>query len=290
MFLPSFMSWVSFKLVGVLYSATALPVLYLRYQSREKRKENEAFVAAHGLVAPESERQKAFTHMLSGDAVRIDSNEYFEGSKNSNGTRKQAIMMARGDVLEVGIGSGEKTLGLYERNKNVRRLTGLDNHGLSLEVCADEIRKRKDMMIPVTLVNGRAEALPFEDSSFDTVVSQFSLCAIEDPVQAIREMARVARGRVILVEHGLSYWSVIRWLGFWTSLFPDPQHPWSYGCYQDRDVLEIVKESGVKVKQIKTSSLGHVYLIVIAPQPHTSEEIHNHEAHEVFRSDAVDSS
>ena len=284
------MSWVSFKLVGVLYSATALPVLYLRYQSREKRKENEAFVAAYGMIAPESERQKAITHMLSGDAVRVDSNEYFEGSKNCTGTRKQAIMMARGDVLEVGIGNGDKTLDLYERNKNVRRLMGIDNHGLSLEVCADEVAKRKDMRVPVTLVNGRAESLPFEDNSFDTVVSQFTLCAIDDPVKAVREMARVAKGRVILVEHGLSYWSVVRWLGYWTSLFPDPQHPWSYGCYQDRDVLGIVKESGVKVKQIKTSSLGHVYLIIIAPQSHTSEEIRIHEPNIVFRSDTAESS
>jgi methyltransferase OMS1 len=281
------MSWISFKLVGVLYSATALPVLYLRYQSREKRKENEAFIASHGLVAPESERRRAITHMLSGDAVRTDSNEYFEGSKNCNSQRKKAIMMARGDVLEVGIGTGEKTLELYERNKNVKKLTGIDDHDLSLEVCATEVTKRKNRTVPVTLVNGRAESLPFEDKSFDTVVSQFSLCSIEDPVAAIREMVRVSRGRVILVEHGLSYWSVVRWLGYWTSLFPDPQHPWSYGCYQDRDVLKIVKDSGVKVKQIKTSSLGHVYLIILAPQSDTDKEIRNHEPNVVFRSEPI---
>ena len=284
------MSWgVSFKLVGVLYSATALPVLYLRYQSREKRRENEAFVLAHGMVAPESERQKAITHMLSGDAVRVDSNEYFEGSRNCAGTRKQAIMMARGSVLEVGIGTGEKTLDLYERNKNVKKIFGIDNHRLSLQVCADNVRE-KENMAPVVLVDGRAEALPFENKSFDTVISQFSLCSVEDPVGAIREMVRVAKGRVILVEHGLSYWSVIRWLGFWTSLFPDPQHPWSYGCYQDRDVMKIVKESGVKVKQIKTSSLGHVYLIILAPFSQAGETIQQHLPNVVYSSETIDSS
>ena len=145
-------------------------------------------------------------------------------------------------------------------------------------------------MVPVVLVEGRAESLPFEDKSFDTVISQFSLCSIEDPVQAIREMARVAKGRVILVEHGLSYWSVIRWLGFWTSLFPDPQHPWSYGCYQDRDVMKLVKESGVKVKQIKTSSLGHVYLIILAPHSDHGETIQQHQPTVVYSSEALDSS
>ena len=279
-------SYVSFKLIGVLYSATALPILYLRYQSREKRRENETFVAEHGLVAPEVERQKAVTHLLSGDAVRVESNEYFEGSRNSNGVRKQAIMMARGNVLEVGIGTGEKTLPLYLRNRNVKRLTGIDTHRLSLDVCAAARVDNSSCELPVTLVEGRAESLPFENGSFDTVVSQFSLCAIEDPVAAISEMTRVAKGRVILVEHGLSYWRTIRWLGYWTSLFPDPQHPWSYGCYQDRDVMDIIKQSGAKVKQIKTSSLGHVYLIILAPKTEaTGEQVRGYSPHVVFHSE-----
>lgn len=38
-----------------------------------------------------------------------------------------------------------------------------------------------------------AEALPFDDASFDRVVSQFGLMFFEDPVRAIAEMARVLR-------------------------------------------------------------------------------------------------
>ena len=257
---------LSVKFVAMLYSATALPVLYLRWQSRTKRAENEAFLAQHGMVAPEAERQKAISHLLSGDAQRVDSNEHFEGSRNCSVVRKRAAMMARGSVLEIGIGTGEKTLPIYERNQSVSSVTGLDNHGLSLKVCEHKIASEETVFSKsLTLVEGRAEQLPFPDKSFDTVVSEFSLCAIEDPVAAIREMARVARNRVILLEHGLSYWSVIRKLGYWTSLFPDPQHPWSYGCFQDRDVLQIVKESGVKVKKMQMSSLGHVYLLTLAP-------------------------
>jgi methyltransferase OMS1 len=257
---------LSVKFVAMLYSATALPVLYLRWQSRAKRAENEAFLASHGSVAPEAERQKALTHLLSGDAQRVDSNEHFEGSRNCSVVRKRAAMMARGNVLEVGFGTGEKTLPVFERNHAVHAVTGIDNHALSLKVCEHKLTSGETKFSkPLTLVEGRAEKLPFPDKSFDTVVSEFSLCAIEDPVAALKEMTRVAKNRVILLEHGLSYWTIVRKLGFWTSLFPDPQHPWSYGCYQDRDILNIIKDSDVKVKQMQMSSLGHVYLLVLAP-------------------------
>jgi SAM-dependent methyltransferase len=246
-------SWVSFKLIGVLYSATAIPVLYLRYTSREKRRENEIFLASHGSVAPESERQKAVTHLLSGDAVRVDSNEHFEGSRACNSVRKQSLLMAKGDVLEVGIGTGETTFTFISRNRSIHTYTGLDNHGIALNVCRMNAEKfANNSSVPaIVLVNARAEKLPFPDKSLD-------------PVAAVCEMVRVSRGRVILVEHGLSYWSVVRWLGYWTSLFPDPQHPWSYGCYQNRDILAILKEAGVTVKKMQTSSLGHVYMITLA--------------------------
>lgn len=185
-------------------------------------------------------------------------------------------MMARGEVLEIGFGTGEKTLPTLERASAVKSVTGLDNHRLSLEVCKERMENGQPKFSkPLTLVNARAESLPFPDNSFDTVLSQFSLCSIEDPVAAIREMARVARGRVILVEHGLSYWSIVRWLGYWTSLFPDPQHPWSYGCYQDRDILALLKESGVKVKKMQTSSLGHVYLLTLGPSTEGEQLVHD---------------
>ncbi len=270
------------KLVGVLYSATAIPVLYLRWQSRAKRKDNAAFIEAHGLTAPESERMQAVSHLLSGDATRLSSNEHFEGSNNCNLVRKQTIQFAKGDVLEVGIGTGEKVIPAYMRNTLVKSLTGIDAHALALEVCAKNMEERK-FNRPVTLVLGRAEELPFPDNAFDTVISEFSLCAIENPEKALREMARVAKHRILIVEHGLSYWRIIRWLGYWSSLFPDPQHPWSYGCYQDRDILEIIKKSGLKIVKLQTSSLGHVYSITLAPGDIADGAVKAHEPIIVYK-------
>ena len=259
-----------------------VPIVYFRYQSRDKRRENEAFLATHGHIAPEAERMRAITHLLSGDAIRVDSNEHFEGSRNCALARKRVAQQARGSVLEIGIGTGEKSIPQLEKNSHVTRITGIDIHPISLDVCKETFTSPSK---PVTLVLGRAEALPFATNSFDSVISQFSLCAMDDPVEALREMARVAKNRIIILEHGLSYWRIIRWLGFWTSLFPDPQHPWSYGCYQDRDVLDIVKKSGVKIRKMQTSSLGHVYLISLAPNEHQATVNDTPEPNIVFHTD-----
>ncbi len=49
-----------------------------------------------------------------------------------------------------------------------------------------------------------AESLTYESQSFDTVIDTFGLCACEDPIRALREMARVTKpdGRILLLEHG----------------------------------------------------------------------------------------
>ena len=60
---------------------------------------------------------------------------------------------------------------------------------------------------------GSVEALDQPSSSFDCIVDTFSLCVYPDPVQALREMARVVkpRGRVLLLEHSRSTFGPLGW-------------------------------------------------------------------------------
>lgn len=117
------------------------------------------------------------------------------------GGREWVCSRADGDVLEVAIGTG---LNLPFYSGGVR-LTGVELSPNMLAVARD---RANDLGVGVDLHEADAQALPFGDESFDTVVCTLSLCAIPDHVAAIAEMARVLRpdGRVLLLDHIASRW------------------------------------------------------------------------------------
>ena len=89
-------------------------------------------------------------------------------------------------VLDVACGTGALTLAVAERVAPGGAVTGLDANPEMLAVA-----RRKHA--PVEWRDGRAESLPFADTSFDAVVSQFGLMFFDDRVAALREMRRVLR-------------------------------------------------------------------------------------------------
>lgn len=89
-------------------------------------------------------------------------------------------------VLDVGCGTGALTEALCARVGIGGEVVGLDANPEMLEVA-----RRK--ALPVDWREGRAEAMPFEDGSFDTVASQFAMMFFEDRPAAMREMVRVLR-------------------------------------------------------------------------------------------------
>jgi ubiquinone/menaquinone biosynthesis C-methylase UbiE len=107
-------------------------------------------------------------------------------------SRQWACGHARGDVLEVAVGTG-LNLPLYPDDTT---LTGIDLSERMLDLARARGRR-------ATLRQADAHALPFADASFDTVVCTFGLCAIPEPGTAIGEMVRVLRpgGRLVLVDH-----------------------------------------------------------------------------------------
>jgi ubiquinone/menaquinone biosynthesis C-methylase UbiE len=116
-------------------------------------------------------------------------------------SRQWACRQATGDVLEVAVGTG-LNLPLYPHNVT---LTGLDISEGMLDLAKRRGRE-------ATLRQGDAQALPFQEATFDTVVCTFGLCAIPDLDAAVTEMVRVLRpgGALILVDHVASTSRLIR--------------------------------------------------------------------------------
>jgi SAM-dependent methyltransferase len=99
-----------------------------------------------------------------------------------------AALDAGTGVLDVGCGTGALTEVVVGRVGAGGTVTAVDASPQMLAVA-----RRK--ALPVRWVEGRAEALPFDDGQFDAVVSQFAMMFFDDRAQALREMRRVLRPR-----------------------------------------------------------------------------------------------
>jgi demethylmenaquinone methyltransferase/2-methoxy-6-polyprenyl-1,4-benzoquinol methylase len=97
-------------------------------------------------------------------------------------------------VLDVACGTGAVALELARRYGC--RVTGVDQSPEMLDGARRRVGTR------VELVEARAEALPFEDATYDGVTFTYLLRYVDDPAATMRELARVVRprGRVAMLE------------------------------------------------------------------------------------------
>jgi len=152
--------------------------------------------------------------------------------------RQRLLGQASGKVLEVAMGTG-KNLRYYPRGC---RITAMD---LSKEMLNVARKRAANLSMDVNFLLADAEALPFYDKSFDTVVSSLTTCTFPNPVAALREMARVCRrdGHILLLEHGRSDHE---WIARWQDRRAD-RHAKQLGCHWNREPLELARDAGLKV-------------------------------------------
>ncbi len=154
---------------------------------------------------------------------------------------------ARGDVLEVAIGTG-RNLPCYPKDV---RLTGVELSPAMMEVAHTRARK---LGIEADLRVGDAQALPFPNESFDTVVIALSLCTIPDDRKAVAEAHRVLRpgGRLLLFEHVRSPNPYVRAV----QRVLEPLTVRLQADHLLREPLDHLKEAGLEVKRLERSKWG----------------------------------
>lgn len=166
--------------------------------------------------------------------------------------RRQVLSQARGTVLEIGFGSG-LNLPHYPA-KEVSKLSIVEPNPGSNKLAQKQI---KTSAIEVEQHGGRAEKLPFADSTFDTVVSTWTLCSLAEVDQALEEVRRVLKpgGHFLFVEHGLNPDPKIQ---KWQQRLDPLQAKVAGGCHLNRDIAAYIKPrlQILELKQFADPRLG----------------------------------
>lgn len=115
--------------------------------------------------------------------------------------------------------------------------------------------------VPVELVRGSAESLPFEAASFDTAVAMLMLCTVPDLELSLGELRRVLRpgGSLLFLEHIRS--SEPRRAGWQDRL----ERPWGIvadGCHPNRDTESALRATGFDVEIDERGELPKVPRLV----------------------------
>src|ERR1700720_836930 len=111
--------------------------------------------------------------------------------------RASLLAQAEGRVLEIGGGTGAN---LAHYGPGVTSLTITEPEIPMLK----RLERRVEAEAPrTTVLRAPAEDLPFEDDTFDVVVSTLVLCGVSDQQRALHEMRRVLRpgGQLLFIEH-----------------------------------------------------------------------------------------
>ena len=172
--------------------------------------------------------------------------DWFMSSSEEAGLRerrRQLLREASGRCLEIGAGTG-LNLTLWPESIESLTLSEPDSH------MAAQLRKRVAQSgRPVEVIEASGEALPFDDSSFDSVALTLVLCTAPDPAAVLREVGRVLRpdGRFLFMEHvraddpGLARWQ---------DRLHGPWYAFGYGCNCNRDTLATITHSNLEVERV----------------------------------------
>jgi ubiquinone/menaquinone biosynthesis C-methylase UbiE len=167
--------------------------------------------------------------------------------------RQRLVNDVRGDVLEIAVGAGAN-FPYYDMNQVM--LTAADFSPMMLKRAA---RIADEMNIEVNLIESDIETLNFPEHSFDCIVSTLSLCGYDNPEQVLHNVSRWCRpgGQVCLLEHGLGGNLLLKS----AQHLVNPLARKISGCNWNRDIVQIVQNSGLRIERMEQHWGGMIYLI-----------------------------
>lgn len=160
--------------------------------------------------------------------------------------REKVVPLTKGQVLEIGFGSG-LNLPFYDLAK-VNHLWGLDP---SLEMWAIAKENVQDFSINFEFLQAPAEEIPLDSTSVDTIVVTYTLCTIPDVLPALQDMRRVLKpgGELIFCEHGEAPDEKVQ---KWQDRLNPIWKKLGGGCNLNRKIPSLLVEAGFKIQGLDT--------------------------------------
>ncbi|MEQ1510633.1 MAG: class I SAM-dependent methyltransferase [Sphingopyxis sp.] len=158
--------------------------------------------------------------------------------------RSHVVPLASGDVFELGCGGGIN-LPFYDAAK-VTSLSGIDPNKALL---ADTQRLVAERGFPADIRDGVGEDIPFTSASFDTVVTTFTLCSVQDSARVLSEIRRILKpgGTALFLEHGRAPDEAVR---KWQRRIEPVWKHIGGGCHLTRPITQAYADAGFKTEQM----------------------------------------
>ena len=167
------------------------------------------------------------------------------GTKPINYQREKIVPLAKGIVLDIGIGSG-LNIPFYNKS-NIDHLYGLDPSVELLKIAKPLAKKNE---LEIEFLQCGAEAIPLPDQSIDTVLITYTMCTIPDIKLSNSEIMRVLKseGQLLFCEHGLAPdKNIAKWQRrinpIWSKI--------AGGCNLNRDIPKLITSSGFKISNME---------------------------------------
>ncbi|KAL8899883.1 MAG: hypothetical protein Q9207_005970 [Kuettlingeria erythrocarpa] len=190
--------------------------------------------------------------------------------------RRELVQQARGNVLEAAVGTGRNSA-FYESDR-IKSLTLLDQSKEMMAVARSKWQEDGQCRF---ITQSALEPLPPPprpeeeqvEVGYDTIIATMSLCSTPMPELFLRSLAsgladrsictdassaastdsdKTLPSRILLLEHGRSYYSWMNKFLDWTA----PGHALHYGCWWNRDIGQIAEHSGLEIIRIRRKHFG----------------------------------